>query len=119
VASGKLAMRTMAVRGFYRDFQSHLIQQLGGRHELVLCLEHLETAWKVETGVPLSDLERLYEALTFLNAGATTSIPLSLPKGFPARSRELELLEWELKKYVQQRCLSPAFKRTGRRPDLI
>jgi hypothetical protein len=94
------------VRKFYQDFRSHLHQQLGGRHELVLCLECLEIAWKEEAGITLSDLERLYEALTFLNAGTTTSIPLRLPPGFPVRSREIELLEWELKKYVQQRCLS-------------
>lgn len=94
------------VRRFYQDFRSHLIQQLGAHHDLFVCLEDLEEAWKEATGIQLSDLERLYEALTFLNAGTTTSVPLGLPKEFPVRSREVELLEWELKKYVQQRCLS-------------
>jgi hypothetical protein len=94
------------VRRFYQDFRNHLIHQFGGTHELVLHLEHLEVAWMEETGVPLSDLERLYGALAFLNDGTTTAIPLGLPKNFPVRSREIELLEWELKKYVQQRCLS-------------
>jgi SIR2-like protein len=95
------------VRRFYEDFRDHLSRQFGGSHELALSLRGIEEAWEKERGTKLSDLERLYETLTFLNdTSAPRSIPLRLPDRFPPRSRAIELLEWELKKYVQQRCLS-------------
>jgi hypothetical protein len=95
------------VRRFYEDFRDHLLRQFGGSHELTLSLRRIEEAWEAERGTKLSDLERLYETLTFLNdVSVPRSIPLRLPDGFPPRSRAIELLEWELKKYVQQRCLS-------------
>ena len=95
------------VRRFYQDFRDHLFRQFGGSHELVLSLQGIEEAWEKERGTKLSDIERLYEILTFLNDISTPrSIPLRLPDPFPPRSRAIELLEWELKKYVQQRCLS-------------
>lgn len=95
------------VRGFYRAFRAHLVQQFGATHDLMRSLDAIDVAWTQQYGSSLDDLERLYETLTFINDIDTpASIPLQLPHSFPPRSRQIELLHWELKKYVQQRCLS-------------
>lgn len=95
------------VRGFYRHFRDHLRLLPTAGPDLTQAFAAIEAAWRDQTGAELADLERLYELLTVLNALETPpAIPLGLPSGFPERSRAIELLHWELKKYVQQRCLS-------------
>jgi hypothetical protein len=100
------------VRRFFTDFSDDFIGRLGAGHELAQALEAIVKAWESSSDMPpLGDLERLYEVLTFINhVEAPRSIPLALPDAFPKRSRETELLEWELKKYVQQRCLAVPYK---------
>jgi hypothetical protein len=91
---------------FYSAFKENIEEVFGAQHALSKEIDRLQMAWKDTTGDDLTDLERFYELLTFIN-GTTLhpSIPLRLPKALETRSREIELLEWELKKYVQQRCL--------------
>lgn len=93
------------VRAFYSEFRNHIGKTFGPAHDLPIAFDALEAAWQKRVGRPLDDLERLYETLTFVNSTTRQAIPLGLPDGFPSRSRELELLHWELKKYVQERCL--------------
>lgn len=95
------------VRRFYTDFRDHLAADPFLAQALLPSLDALEASWTGNLGVALDDLERLYELLTELNGASTgRAIPLALPPPFPGRSRSIELLEWQLKKYVQERCLS-------------
>lgn len=101
-----------AVGKFFTCFASHVRANLAP--ELADALGELQGAWRVATkGGELADLERLYELLTSLNnEGETASLPFALP-GFTERSRAIELLTWELKKYVQARCLRVPPRRLG------
>jgi len=101
------------VTQFSSDFQKWLLCRKGPTHELTVQLNQLTTSWenyhksKTTDQSPQIDLERLNELLTYLDdpTGDSTTLPLRLPEGFPKPSRSIELLAWELKKYIQKRCL--------------
>lgn len=85
---------------FARDLESHGpdTAQLG------VCLRAIIAAWGKHHVEPL-DLERLYEILDYINGPQQVSA-LQLPHDFPKWSRVTDLLGWELKRYVQRRCLN-------------
>lgn len=94
------------VRKFVEHFRKDL-ESRGGLEPLLRCYEDLEASWHASGSPHPLDLERLYELLEWIQGEQIEPpIPLRLAKGFPARSRETELLFWELKKYIQLRCLS-------------
>ncbi len=98
---------------FVNAFHEDLLLRKGKKDDLVQYLEALKASWKTvsqdDPSFPADlGLERLYELLTHLNSEqeARVTIPVRLHSQFPEPSRASELLAWELKKYIQKRCLS-------------
>ncbi|MDY7091558.1 MAG: SIR2 family protein [Acidobacteriota bacterium] len=97
---------------FVDEFKADLVDRRGQDDLLVRELIRLEEAWEKaadsDSSLPRRmGLERLYELLTLLGGegGRELTLPVYLPSTFPSPSRACELLAWELKKYVQRRCL--------------
>ncbi len=89
--------------GFVEVFE----KELSGRPpELKTAYERLRSAWEAIVPRRALDLERLYELLSWINGEEIEPpIPLDLSPKFPKRSRETDLLLWDLKKLIQGRCL--------------
>ena len=97
---------------FVKAFREDLLLRRGPEDALVQYLDALKEAWKAASQEdpsfpPEIGLERLYELLNHLTGQeeARFTIPLRLKSRFPEPSRAGELLAWDLKKYIQKRCL--------------
>jgi len=93
---------------FVKQFLKHLQTIRGSKNPLVKTLKEIRDCWAVVKSSPNDnlDLEKLYEILYHINRpDSVYSIPLRVEGPFPKKSREMELLEYELKKYIQRRCL--------------
>jgi len=93
---------------FVNEFLNDLQTIRGSDNPLVKTLGEIRRCWNVVKSFPNErfDLEKLYEIIYHLNRpDVLYPIPLRLEATFPKRSRETELLEFEIKKYIQKRCL--------------
>ena len=93
---------------FVDEFLNDLRTIRGNDNLLVKTLKEIRHCWDVVKSSPDEnlDLEKLYEILYHLNRpDVLYPIPLHFEGTFPKRSRGTELLEYELKKYIQKRCL--------------
>ena len=93
---------------FVNEFLNDLRTIRGSDNPLVKTLGEIRRCWNIVKRSPDErfDLEKLYEIIYHLNRpDVLYPIPLRLDSIFPKSNRETELLEFELKKYIQKRCL--------------
>ncbi len=90
---------------FVDDFLEHLNKRDAYFIPLIQFLNNLKDRWREIVKNVDYDLEHLYELLVHINnPNITPAIPFEVKRKLK-KSRESELLEYELKKYIQKRCL--------------
>lgn len=93
------------ITDFVIEFMDHLNKRGSYFYPLTQYLHNINQEWQRTNDDKGIDLENLYELLININNPQNT-IPLQLKiKGKWIKCRESELLEYELKKYIQKRCL--------------